>query len=168
MFPTQGQVAHALLTRPPLSSIAVTPKGSNKRTPFDLNVLCTPPAFILSQDQTLESLYLISVSRVQICSSAFSSFSYFCLSCICSLRNFRVPFLHILLCLYFSLRCSIFNDRFAALFRDSFVIIPHLFPFVNTFFKSFFDFFQDAVPLPFSRDSLPIISHRSPFVNTFF
>ena len=26
----------------------------------------------------------------------YLSFSYFCLSCICSLRNFRVPFLHIL------------------------------------------------------------------------
>ena len=44
--PTQGQVAHALLTRPPLG-IA---------TSFDLNVLCTPPAFILSQDQTLEQI----------------------------------------------------------------------------------------------------------------
>ena len=38
-----GQVTHALLTRPPL-----TPKGS-----LDLHVLGTPPAFILSQDQTL-------------------------------------------------------------------------------------------------------------------
>ena len=27
-------------------------------SPFDLNVLCTPPAFILSQDQTLWSLYI--------------------------------------------------------------------------------------------------------------
>ncbi|MDR9894788.1 hypothetical protein G7B40_009445, partial [Aetokthonos hydrillicola Thurmond2011] len=35
--------SHALLTRPPL-----TPKG-----PFDLHVLSIPPAFILSQDQTL-------------------------------------------------------------------------------------------------------------------
>ena len=47
LSPTQGQVAHALLTRPPLSIAA----------PFDLNVLCTPPAFILSQDQTLDVLY---------------------------------------------------------------------------------------------------------------
>ena len=39
-----GQVTHALLTRPPL-----TPKGS-----LDLHVLGTPPAFILSQDQTLK------------------------------------------------------------------------------------------------------------------
>ena len=39
--------AHALLTRPPLGS---TPKG---RSPFDLHVLGAPPAFVLSQDQTL-------------------------------------------------------------------------------------------------------------------
>ena len=31
--------------------------------PFDLNVLCTPPAFILSQDQTLECWYFKSLSR---------------------------------------------------------------------------------------------------------
>ena len=60
-------------------------------------MLCTPPAFILSQDQTLECLYLISPLRVSSnLSECYLSFSYFCLSCICSLRNFRVPFLHIL------------------------------------------------------------------------
>ena len=42
---TSGQVTNALLTRSPLSTIA--------STPFDLHVLSTPPAFILSQDQTL-------------------------------------------------------------------------------------------------------------------
>ena len=41
------QVAHALLTRPPLI------RGPKPSSPFDLNVLSTPPAFILSQDQTL-------------------------------------------------------------------------------------------------------------------
>ena len=39
----RGQVSYVFLTRAPL-----TPKG-----PFDLHVLGTPPAFILSQDQTL-------------------------------------------------------------------------------------------------------------------
>ena len=47
-----GQVAHALLTRPPLSR-----DPSSRRIPgrasLDLHVLGTPPAFILSQDQTL-------------------------------------------------------------------------------------------------------------------
>jgi hypothetical protein len=39
--------AHALLTRPPLKP---PPK---ERSPFDLHVLGAPPAFVLSQDQTL-------------------------------------------------------------------------------------------------------------------
>ena len=43
LFPTSRSVTHALLSRLPL-----TPKGA-----FDLHVLGTPPAFTLSQDQTL-------------------------------------------------------------------------------------------------------------------
>ena len=43
------QVTHALLTRPPLTFKSL---GFIK-SPFDLHVLSTPPAFILSQDQTL-------------------------------------------------------------------------------------------------------------------
>ena len=44
------QVTHALLTRPPLSHFSVRKLWSAS---FDLHVLSTPPAFILSQDQTL-------------------------------------------------------------------------------------------------------------------
>ena len=43
-IPEQKARSHALLTRPPL-----TPKG-----PLDLHVLSLPPAFVLSQDQTLK------------------------------------------------------------------------------------------------------------------
>ena len=43
-IPNQRARSHALLTRPPL-----TPKG-----PSDLHVLGLPPAFVLSQDQTLK------------------------------------------------------------------------------------------------------------------
>ena len=56
LSPSVRQVTHALLTRPPLS---VSRKFSSKlpsnqrNTPFDLHVLGTPPAFVLSQDQTL-------------------------------------------------------------------------------------------------------------------
>ena len=47
LSPSSGQVTNALLTRSPLRHhIAIT-------SPFDLHVLGTPPAFILSQDQTL-------------------------------------------------------------------------------------------------------------------
>ena len=53
LFPTARQVTHALLTRPPLSLNENWPKPQFKQTPFDLHVLGTPPAFVLSQDQTL-------------------------------------------------------------------------------------------------------------------
>jgi hypothetical protein len=44
-----GQVTHVLLTRPPLGSRRASPP----QAPLDLHVLGTPPAFVLSQDQTL-------------------------------------------------------------------------------------------------------------------
>ena len=56
LSPTERQVSHALLTRSPLSD---PPK---EITPFDLHVLGTPPAFVLSQDQTLKKLYLKHLS----------------------------------------------------------------------------------------------------------
>ena len=49
LFPTERKVAHALLTRPPLEHF----KASSSMSPLDLHVLSTPPAFVLSQDQTL-------------------------------------------------------------------------------------------------------------------
>ena len=49
LSPCGGQVAHALLTRPPLEHLG----ASSSMSPLDLHVLGTPPAFVLSQDQTL-------------------------------------------------------------------------------------------------------------------
>ena len=71
LSPKQRQVAHALLTRPPLI------RGPKSSSPFDLNVLGTPPAFILSQDQTLDKWYLNlrrelkSIDRVLLSSLLF-------------------------------------------------------------------------------------------------
>src|SRR4051794_22047872 len=45
---SRGQITHVLLTRSPLE---YPPKGA---FPHDLHVLSTPPAFVLSQDQTLQ------------------------------------------------------------------------------------------------------------------
>ena len=53
LFPTERKVAHALLTRPPLKHTEIHPKTSSSMSPLDLHVLGTPPAFVLSQDQTL-------------------------------------------------------------------------------------------------------------------
>ena len=47
LFPASGQVTYVLRTHSPLNSSIAT------RASFDLHVLSTPPAFILSQDQTL-------------------------------------------------------------------------------------------------------------------
>ena len=47
---TEGQVTHVILTRSPLN-----PPPKKKTGPFDLHVLSTPPAFVLSQDQTLQT-----------------------------------------------------------------------------------------------------------------
>ena len=49
LSPSIRQVFHALLTRPPLTYNSL----GFVISPFDLHVLGTPPAFILSQDQTL-------------------------------------------------------------------------------------------------------------------
>ena len=51
LSPSERQVAHVLLTRPPLRMKA------SFHSPFDLHVLGVPPAFVLSQDQTLRVLY---------------------------------------------------------------------------------------------------------------
>jgi hypothetical protein len=48
LSPSERQVPHALLTRPPL-----TFEKQASLSSFDLHVLGTPPAFVLSQDQTL-------------------------------------------------------------------------------------------------------------------
>ena len=45
-----GQITHVLLTRSPLEY----PPPKWQAFPFDLHVLSTPPAFVLSQDQTLQ------------------------------------------------------------------------------------------------------------------
>ena len=59
LSPCIRQVAHALLTRPPLEygSFRNVNISSDALSPFDLHVLSTPPAFILSQDQTLNNLF---------------------------------------------------------------------------------------------------------------
>ena len=56
LSPTERQVPHALLTRPPLSHPFNLTEVLYHRASFDLHVLGTPPAFVLSQDQTLNKM----------------------------------------------------------------------------------------------------------------
>ena len=66
LFHSEGQVAHALLARPPLRINFNQPKSQFVNSPFDLHVLGTPPAFVLSQDQTLKKWYQHKLSPVLI------------------------------------------------------------------------------------------------------
>ncbi len=52
LSPSDGQVTHVLLTRSPLFFFRWS-KLRWKKEAYDLHVLGTPPAFVLSQDQTL-------------------------------------------------------------------------------------------------------------------
>ena len=63
LSPTRRQIAHVLLTRSPLS------KRPKSLAPFDLHVLGAPPAFVLSQDQTLHKWYLITYKVLKSCRS---------------------------------------------------------------------------------------------------
>ena len=53
LSPTFGQVAHVLRTLAPLN----LPRIATRQVPFDLHVLSTPPAFVLSQNQTLREKF---------------------------------------------------------------------------------------------------------------
>ncbi len=69
LSPAEGQVSYVLRTRSPLRYIAASP--------FDLHVLGTPPAFILSQDQTLRKLLLFfRAHRHHTGACGVRSFSY--------------------------------------------------------------------------------------------
>ena len=57
------QVAHVLLTRSPLNRIESI--ATTNPIPFDLHVLGMPPAFVLSQDQTLKFNLGLSLAPFQ-------------------------------------------------------------------------------------------------------
>ena len=66
LSPSEGQVAYALLTRLPLTF----PIASYRVRPFDLHVLSTPPAFVLSQDQTLHDRLFVWLDYFLPCSNS--------------------------------------------------------------------------------------------------
>src|SRR5256885_8470019 len=57
LSPRNRQIAHVLRTRSPVAIAG----------PRDLHVLSTPPAFVLSQDQTLQWRYLIALRSRCLC-----------------------------------------------------------------------------------------------------
>ena len=151
------QVTHALLTRPPLSqsSVRKLPTAS-----FDLHVLGTPPAFILSQDQTLMLKFIPVQNLAWLVLNRSTVVFRFCSECSHSwpitkghfYKNFQgftyCSVFKVLCCfatarlLYHSVFClsTTFLKFFVFLFAvvpDSFVRLPHLRKLVNNFFQKF-------------------------------
>ena len=125
LSPCMRQVTHALLTRPPLAS------GASSLRPFDLHVLSTPPAFILSQDQTLYKSLFPLKTTVWL-SLVFTVW-------------FIEPFFE---CKEFSrIVCvSLFSYQGCCRSRDSSFILSLRFRFVKNFFSSFFKIFFEVLP----------------------
>ena len=74
-------VRHSVCLFPP-------PKGSSKTASFDLHVLSTPPAFVLSQDQTLsENFKSISAFSILLRTKSRLRFSSFFLAKILYIQN---------------------------------------------------------------------------------
>ena len=122
LFPCLGKVAHALLTRPPLKQFV----ASYSLSPLDLHVLGTPPAFVLSQDQTLSfnPLFLNQVPPTK-----FHSF------------GITVLFALLLFCIVFKVRTGL-AGAFEAARATSFVSILLFRPLVKGFFEGFCGFLR--------------------------
>ena len=142
--PTQGQVAHALLTRPPLI------RG---RSPVTVRLECVMHAASVHPEPGSNSranCILTALAVEILCRACLALFT--CLSMSPSRDRIEISFKEIrdsfalaFACTLISC-CSIVNDpRQISLplrvLRDS-IIIPHLFPFVKRFLKSFLKNFR--------------------------
>ena len=131
------QVIHALLTRPPLSqsSVRKLPTAS-----FDLHVLGTPPAFILSQDQTL---MLKFVSRSELSLAKFLNRSTVVLGFLhseCS-HSWPKPLSHFYKNFQGFTYCSVFKVLcFVVAFSATAHLLYHSFVCLSTTFFNFFYF----------------------------
>ena len=159
LSPSERQVAHALLTRPPLSQSRLR-RISVCSASFDLHVLGTPPAFILSQDQTLNILYLNgtfvpikSIEAFQLSKESFV-FSDFLK------EPFSGAYLHKLF-----LHCSIFKVHSLAPFRDSLISLTRFQELVKRFFEFLFPSLTNFLAFP---QGALLIYHRKSSLSTLF
>ena len=148
-------------------------------SPFDLHVLGVPPAFVLSQDQTLHKFvyerglprwYQLFTNHSQLlllCFSLFADFNSYSRSGSCQNRNLRVP--------VFLSHCSVFKMQ-VPLLLSSFPSPKQLLYYITSlalcqpFFQKFLNFlrydchhFWSLIP-----DDLFIIAYLQVFVNAFF
>ena len=111
-------------------------------------MLCTPPAFILSQDQTLKQIVYPPPKWLDSVWAIYLSFFYFLELCYSLFLTDLYSHLLNLLCTSIFC-CSIVKfqsltafARAATRLRESLSIIPQPFRFVKRFFKTFLSFFQ--------------------------
>ena len=134
-----------LLTRSPLSLL----KASFQLTSFDLHVLGMPPAFILSQDQTLHLLiFFLTLAR------------------LVSLFALLIPYSE----LTFPVQFSKIDFLASRLLRSALVYITILSLFRQAFFCSFFAFFRlfdqtGAQPRSGPRSRWSIMLHHPSVMN---
>ena len=107
------QVAHVLLTRPPLNPF---PKELHS---LDLHVLGTPPAFVLSQDQTLNKKFNLLLKLLWV-----------------FIRLKRIA--GFILTIF----CSIFKDHLSLSPSSDFIILTLYHFYVNKFLKLFLKTFE--------------------------
>ena len=143
LSPSIRQVFHALLTRPPLTYNSL----GFVISPFDLHVLGTPPAFILSQDQTL-IIKFISSTSINWLISVYFLFKGFC-SLNNSIQYFSSKYLFLLEFsgLHYCLFVKVLSSKFLTVIfvvRDSFNIIARLVAFCQHLFLIFFKKFVTA------------------------
>ena len=112
------QVAHVLLTHPPLDPQAHTPKGVCLLHSLDLHVLGTPPAFVLSQDQTLHKSSHLKMQRAYKRSLYLIRFKRIILAIFDELKKHVYFFAS-----WHLLFCSIFKEQIPSLFSGDWIII---------------------------------------------
>ena len=140
------QVTHALLTRPPLTF------GASSSGPFDLHVLSTPPAFILSQDQTLcKSLFF---SRQPFGYLSFLLFGS--LNRSLNVKNFRESYVF---------HCSVI--KVVAALATAHSAYHFVFVLSRTFFKFFQNLFWSVAVSLTTLTSYHVFSLLSTFIFNF-
>ena len=138
LSPCIWQVTHALLTRPPLGYAVLWPKSPLCITPFDLHVLSTPPAFILSQDQTLVKIVCFPSRTTSL--AIPSVLTVLGLSALGSPHIWAFPSQTVLWNSYESSGlhyCLVFKVRFVCFPRRNSDIISSAVICVKTFFRVF-------------------------------
>ena len=135
-------------------------------TPFDLHVLSTPPAFILSQDQTLNKMVSKQRSKSLLKSLSLiakSSFQEFKEKERCPTKQMLHGQLILSVwCFVFLLRCLIYKVHAVVCSKQVYCTLAQLFAFV----KKIFFFFRQRF-FCFSVTAL-IIYHRLPGLSSTF